>query len=317
MRTTLGGGASIYYSAPGNNKMMYNGNFETQVQYKLAPKLTLTFSDTTQYLPQPAYQLAGGSTQYNQAYIYENAKIDLAANIAPKLTAVTSYDFMMFWYTESSANQTQGYITQTASESLQYLLLPKTTLILEGRIAPTTYFVSGQYSIASYALAGVNQTFNPRLRMTAHAGAEYVANENAISGSTNQFMPFFDSKLSYNFGPASTLAWDVRYGTESSGLANTNMSPTFRTGLAATHALTSRILLNLSVYYINNQYTNQSPSPDYSKNTVQVNFDVLYKINRFLSLEAGYSFSDVSSPTQATANDYSRQVIFLGAAVAL
>ena len=315
IKTLLGGGASIYYNEPGN-KILYNGNFNTELEYKLAPKLLLKFSDTTQYLPQPAFQLAGGSTTYNQGYIYEDAKIELAAQVAPKFSAVTSYDLMGFYYMQSEANKTQGYITQTLSESLQHLLLPKTTLVLEARVAPTTYYVSGQYSVASYLVAGVNQTINPRLRFTARAGGEYVTNKNAASGNSSSAMPFWESKLSYNFGPASTLAWDVHYGTESAGLVNVNMSQTFRTGLSAMHALTPRVALNLSIYYINNQYDQPAPASNYSKNTGQINFDVSYQVNRYLSMQIGYSYSDVVSWDQSGL-DYNRQVVYVGGAVAL
>ena len=315
VKTLLGGGASIYYNEPGN-KILYNANFSTEAEYKLAPKLLIRISDTTQYLPQPAYQLVGGSTQYNSAYIYEDAKIELAAQVTPKLSAVSAYDLLAFYYMESAANKTQGYVTQTLSESIQHLLLPKTTLIVEGRIAPTTYYVNGQYSMASYLLGGVNQTFNPRLRFTARAGGEYITNQNAVSGSSSSILPFLETKLIYNFGPASTLAWDLRYGTESSGLANVNMSQTFRTGLTAMHALTPRIAINLSLYYINNQYDQPAPASNYSKNTGQLNFDVMYKLNRYLSVELGYSYSQVASWDQ-TGIDYNRQVIFVGGAIAL
>jgi len=315
IKTLLGGGASIYYSEPGNN-MLYTGNFNLDLQYKLAPRLQLTFSNTTQYLPQPSYGLVGGNTQYNSAYIYENAKIDLAVQISPKFSAITSYDFMEFYYLQQAANSTQGYIQQTLSESIQHLFLPKTTLVLEARLSPTTYNTSGQYSVASYLLVGVNQTFNPRLKFTMRTGGEYVTNQNPISGASTQILPFWESRLTYNFGPASSLSWDARFGTESAGMANTNMSPTFRTGFSIMHALTARIALNMGLYYINNRYQQQAPAANYSKNTGEFTFGAMYKINRYMSLELGYSFSDVISQGQSGL-DYNRQTFYAGAAFAL
>ena len=205
VKTLVGGGASVYYNEPGNN-ILYNGNFNIELQYKLAPRLLFTFSNTTQYLPQPAFQLVGGSTQYNSAYIYQNSKIDLAVQVAPKLSAVTSYDFLAFYYMQSEANKTQGYVTQTLSESLQHLILPKTTLIVEGRVAPTAYYVNNQSSMASYLLLGANQTFNPRLRLTVRTGAQYLTNQNPISGSSTSILPASPSTSACTSSTTSTAS---------------------------------------------------------------------------------------------------------------
>ena len=82
------------------------------------------------------------------------------------------------------------------------------------------------------------------------------------------------------------------------------------------HALTPRVALNLSIYYINNQYDQPAPASNYSKNTGQINFDVSYQVNRYLSMQIGYSYSDVVSWDQSGL-DYNRQVVYVGGAVAL
>ena len=82
------------------------------------------------------------------------------------------------------------------------------------------------------------------------------------------------------------------------------------------HALTARIALNMGLYYINNRYQQQAPAANYSKNTGEFTFGAMYKINRYMSLELGYSFSDVISQGQSGL-DYNRQTFYAGAAFAL
>ena len=311
----LSGGISYYYSRPGD-KQEYNGSFSFNLEYKVAPRILFHLTNLSQYLPQPSYALVGGSSQYSYDYIYQNTKIDVSAQVSPKLSAVTAYNFLSFYYLKPTVNETQGYITQTVSESLQFLMQPKTTLVLELRAGPTSYFVEGQSSFAEYLLVGINQTFSPRLKLTMRGGAEYITNQNPISGESSNLGPFFESHLSYNFGPASTLTWDIRYGTESAGVANINQSQTFRTGLSAVHAFTPRIALSLGINYTNNNYQQEYPTPDYTRNTTDVSLGARFQINRQLSVELGYSYTTVFSQ-EAPGLDYTRQVIFVGGAFAL
>lgn len=311
----LGGGISYYFSRPGK-KQEYNGNVNFNLQYKVAPRIQLSISSMTQYLPQPSYSLVGGSTQYSYDYIYENTKIDIALQVSPKLSAVTSYSFLSFYYLQQTVNETQGYFTQTVAESLQFLLLPKSTVILEARAGPTSYFVAGQSSFDEYLLVGLNQVFNPRLKLTMRGGGEYTTNQNPISGQSTSLGPFFESHLSYNFGPASTLTWDVRYGTEASGVASVNQSLTFRTGLSAAHAFTPRLSMNMAVFITNSNYQQPAPSPAYSRNTGEFSLGGRFQINRQVAVELGYSYTSVVSKEQPS-YDYTRQVIFIGGAFAL
>ena len=167
-------------------------------------------------------------------------------------------------------------------------------------------------SFGNFALVGFDQIFNPRFKWTARLGCEQRFNQNPVDGNSTYFGPYMETNLSYQFGPASTLFWTARYGTEPSGLTNVTQRQTFRTGLTVSHAFTPRISGNLGLNF-EEDYFNQSGVINTSNQTIaDISAGLNFKINRHISLSAGYQFTDVLAPQNVTMA-YTRNVAFVGA----
>jgi len=121
-----------------------------------------------------------------------------------------------------------------------------------------------------------------------------------------------ESTLNYQFGPASTIYWNMRYGTEASGLTDVSQRQTFRTGFGINHALTSRLTANFSANYQCNYYNQSDVIPSFVENIIDFSAGLRFALNRFASLEAGYQFTIDIAPN-AIEREYSRNVVFVGA----
>ncbi len=312
LSTSLGGGVTYYYTRPGD-KVDFNGQFSLNATYLATPKLTLSIGTTTAYLSQPDTNIIGGTNRVDGDYIYTNTNIDAAYQWTEKFSTVTGYQFYANYYMEQALNDTQSFLSQTIRQSFRWLLLPKTTVLLEYRANPIVYTGgAGLNSFGNFALFGVDQIFNPRFKWTGRLGVEQRFNQNPVDGNSIYFGPYGESNLSYQFGPASTVAWSARYGTEPSGLTNVTQRQTFRTGIAVNHGFTPRISANLGFNFEVDYYDQSGVINSFYETIFDVTAGVNFKVNRHLSLSAGYQFVSVYAP-QNIAFEYNRNVCFVGA----
>ncbi len=309
--TSLGAGATYYYTRPGK-KMDYNGQFSLSAVYRATPRLTLSIDTTTAYMAQPDTNIIGGTNQVNGDYINSNTSLDATYQWAEKFSTVTGYQIYANYYLEQELNDTQSFISQTIHQSARWLLLPKTTVLVEYRANSIVYpGGEGINSFGNFALFGWDQIFNPRLKWTARLGVEQRFNQNPVDGNSIYFGPFGESALTYQFRQASTLAWNARYGTEPSGITDVSQRQTFRTGLTVTHAFTPRISGNLGLGFEVDYFDQANVISAFTETIVDVSAGLTFKVNRHISLSAGYQFVTVYAPENIS-YEYTRNVAFGG-----
>jgi hypothetical protein len=312
LTASLGGGVTYYYTRPGD-QIDFNGQFALSAVYLATPRLTVTMNTTTAYLSQPDTNIIGGTNRVNGDYIYSNTSIEGAYQWSEKFSTVTGYNGYANYYLEQELNDTQSFWSSTFKQSFRWLLLPKTTVVAEYRANPIIYTGGADLnSFGNFALVGFDQVFNPRFKWTARLGVEQRFNQNPVDGNSIYFGPYGESNLSYQFGPASTLSWNARYGTEPSGLTNVTQRQTFRTGLAVNHGFTPRISANLGFNFEVDYFDQSGVVAPFTETTFDVMLNVNFKVTRHVSLSAGYQYVNVMAP-QNIQFEYARNVAFIGA----
>lgn len=312
LTASLGGGVTYYYTRPGD-KIDFNGQFSFNAIYLATPRLTISASSTIAYMAQPDTNLMGSSNRVNGDYIYASTAIDGAYQWSEKFSTVTGYNSYANYYLEQELNNTQSFYSPTIKQSFHWLLLPKTTVVAEYRANPTIYTGGAKLnSFGNFALVGFDQAFNPRFKWTARFGLEQRFNQNPVDGNSIYFGPYLESNLSYQFGPASTLSWNARYGTEPSGLTNVTQAQTFRTGLAVNHGFTPRLSANLGFNFEVDYYDQSGVIDTFTETIFDVSLNVNFKVTRHVSLSAGYQFVDVMAPENIQF-EYTRNIAFVGA----
>jgi len=308
---SLGGGITYYYTRPGD-KVDYNGSFSLNANYAATSRLNLSINTTTAYLAQPDVTIVGGTNRENGDYLYSNTTLQGAYQWTQIFSTVTSYNITPFYYIDDNLNSNQGRIEQTIGQSFRWLWKPKTTLVAEYRFNPITYYDVDLNQMGNYFLLGFDQVFNPRFTWNVRGGAQVNFNQNPTDGASTYVGPFMESILNYQFLPASKLSWNMRYGTEASGLNYVTQRQTFRTGLYVSHAFTPRISATLGFNYQNNYYDQSNVISSFTENIFDLATGVTFKINRLVSLQAGYQFTVDLAPDQED-REYTRNIVFAGA----
>lgn len=311
LASSLGGGVTYYYSRPGD-KIDWTGSFALSATYLATPRLALSIATNTAYLSQPDLTIAGGTNRQDGDYLYSNTSLAATYQWSDIISTVTGYNLTVFYYIDENLNDNQGRISQTVSQSINWLWKPKTTLLAEYRINPVTYFQADLDQLGNFFLLGFDQIFNPKAFWNFRAGAQLNFNNNQTDGSSIYIGPYMESTLRYQFGPASSLAWNMRYGTEASGLNDVTQRQTFRTGITLSHAFTPRLAANLGFNYQCNYYDQANVINTFFENIIDVSVGLTFKINRTISLQAGYQYIIDIAP-EAIEREYNRNVAFVGA----
>lgn len=314
LSSSLGGGLTYYYTRPGD-KTDFNGSFALNATYLATPRLTLSASTNTAYLSQPDISIIGGTNRQDGDYLYSNTSLGAAYQWTEIISTVTSYNLTAFYYLDENLNDNQGRIEQTVSQSIRWLWKPKTTLVGEYRINPVTYFDADLNQLGNFFLVGFDQVFNPRAFWNLRIGAQVNFNNNPVDGQSTYVGPYFENTFAYNLGPASTISWNMRYGTEASGINDVTQRQTFRTGLVLTHAFTARLSGTFGLNYQCNYYDQSGVISSFFENIVDASVGLSFKVNRFVSLQTGYQFIIDIAPSY-TGREYNRNVVFVGANLA-
>jgi hypothetical protein len=314
LETSTSAGLTYYYSVP-DYQLEANASFAAILEYRLSQRATISLITSTSFLPQPDLATPGLSNQYNESFVYSTTTLGFNYLWSQKVATETKYNFTPVYYLEDAYNDIQGRVEQTLSQSVQWLLNPKSKVLLEYRANPVLYYSAPLDNFGQFALLGWDQTLNPRSKVNVRLGAEQRFYDSENNNRT-YIGPFGELIGTYQYQKFSTLNLNLRYGTEASGIGGSATRDTFRIGFGAVHGITPKLSFNASVNYQNNYYNEFDKNvnyPDFSENVIQFSFGANFKINEKLSLEAGYSYTNDSAPGFiADALAYERNIAFVG-----
>jgi hypothetical protein len=312
LKAAINGGVTYYYTRPGN-KFDYTGGINLSGIYQLTPRLTISLSTNTAYLAQPDLSIPGGTNRQNGDYLYSSTTIAGAYQWSEKFSTETKYNITPFLYVEQSLNESQGRIEQTIGQSFKWLVLPKTTAVIEYRANPVTYYSAPLNNFGQFALLGVDQIFNPKTKISARGGVEF---RTYSSENNNPYYigPYAELNGMYQYQKFSSIGLNLRYGTEASGLGGSATRQTFRIGLNVVQGITPKLSFNLGMNYQNNFYNEfdrNEDASDFYENIIEFTAGANFKITKTLTLQGGYAYTIDMAPASEQLS-YQRNVAFVG-----
>ena len=350
MDLLAGGGINYYFDHPDGRYYDPIIYLNLSAAYKVTERLTLNFSTSTAYQSQP--ELGTALSAINRLGNYFRSENLLSAHyrLSHRWSSVTGYSLRALEY-ESSAASGHDRLEQDFSEQLRYLWFPTTTVSGEYRFtlngSQNAQGAQGAQggSTTQSLIAGVEQSFSPRLKAGLRSGVQFRSSGNnggqTSSGNNGgQTSPYLETSLQYNLeslartatrgSGASTytstyIIWTSRYSIEESDLQRASGRETFRTNLRLNYAMTARISASLGLTYSNgdNGTSNQISSSSLGGSPTETTFDITpsvrYAITQHCAVNVGYRYTDVTRGSGAAAlapfqsvGSYTRNRYFAG-----
>lgn len=307
-RTSYAFGASYspryYTDAPdGVEDFQNSANVNFSVQHKVNPRLQLNDNFYFAYEFQPNFEIGASAARRTDAYLYGSNSFSVSYSFNRRFSSVTGYAITGIDY-QDDAQAGQNYLAHLFSEELRYAFSKVDTLALTYRFGIGNYDNGfGDYT-SHYILTGLDHSFSRKTFGSFRVGAEIRDRDNG-SDSAN---PYFEGSLSHTVAKHTAFRWYGRYGYDDSDISGTTEHSAFRTGLSLQQQFNSRLAGNLGVNYVHDKYDYVNSSSDDDIIGLTVGLD--YQLYRNLVLNAGYTFTTVSSDNQAS--EYDRQTVSLG-----
>ena len=324
-------GASYYFDRDGRDYDV-NGGLTVRATYKLTPRAFLTVSSYNAYVSQGDYgasNLTGFNTVLGNAgrtsadrngdYFYTTDGIGLTYQLTPRISLVTGGQFVAFAFEDEPYTTVQNRIELYFSEEIRYQLTRQLTLAGDYRFGYIDYFSVNSDSYTHFVLGGVDYVFNPRLRASGRAGAEFRQYPDAGSNA-DETSPYAEATINYSAGRRTNISFVARYSIEEGDLStDVTKSDTVRVGVNIDHQITPRISVYGGFYFTHGYYSTpfrtdlalQTYAPNnFNEETYDVSVGARYAISRNLALEVGYTHTTVSS--EVDVREYDRNRYFGG-----
>jgi hypothetical protein len=294
--------AMIYHADdPVGAEFEPNLNLNFSLNHKASPRLGLTLLAYLVYQAEPDFSIAQGTNRRSGNYFSTQDKFTAAYLWTPRFSTATSYSFSAVRYDHSAVGFFEDRIENTLGNEFRFLVWPTTTAVAEYRFGVVSYQHDIERdSTTQFILAGFDHSFNPRFSASFRGGAEFRDYEN--NGQQNA--PYFETTVNYALGKDTSLQWTNRYSIEEGEVTLNQSRKTFRTGLQIKYNLISRVATTLGAYYQNDDYLESkssigtgapSKSPPFSEQSFDLALSLRYSLTRYLGLEAGYNYTNVSS----------------------
>jgi hypothetical protein len=294
-----------------NNDYDLANHLSLSLTHKATPRLTLSMATYLSYQSEPDFTQDQGLNRRTGNFFLTHDNFSAAYQWMPRFSTRTSYSLAAVNYGDSAGGEFQDRFDNSLGNQFRYLLLPSTSLVADYRFQFVTYIHdTSRDSTTQVILGGLDHKFDPRLNASLRGGAQFRDYDQGGSRSS----PYFEGSLYYTVGKQTNISWTNRYSLEESDIEARQSRTTFRTGLVATHSFTPRIKSSLSAHYAHSEYQSPSSLPgsgtDLTGDTFDLGLALRYSVTRYLGVEVGYDFTDVSS--DSAFRDYSRNRYWVG-----
>ena len=325
-----GGGLTYYFDRDddtfgGDNvdDYDYNAFIGFNITHKATPRLTLAAGVYAAYQSQADFATLNRTdlsiSRQSRDFFYSSNRFSIGYLWTPRFSTVTSYTLGILAYDNELVSFFEDRFEHTIGNEFRFLVLPTTTAVAEYRFGIVDYTDFDERSSTShFLLAGVDHTFNPRLKGSIRGGLEFRQfdddddnDELDFNDDSDRTHPYGEATVTYAVGERTSLTWFNRYSLEQPDVADAFSRSTYRTALSLRHNITARILLAASGAYQHDEIDGNIAIEGFDEDAFDISLSLRYAINRNFSLDAGYQHTEVLSD-DALFRSFSRNRYYAG-----
>lgn len=295
--------------ADGGEDLYYLGRVAFNIEHQFSRRLTVTDNLYVTYDSEPDYGVGASTGRRSGQYVYAYNNLSLGYAWSERVATTTGYTVDGIKYTDDDdLSSMEDRIAHTFSQEVSYALNRRTKLVAEYRFRITDYenpaadLANPDYT-SHFLLAGVDQEWSERLTSSLRAGAEIYE-----SDRTSETAPYVEGALSYQLSRRTVARWYAQAGFDAGELGGFDSRYSYRTGVTATHAFSDKLSGSAGLHYVHSEY--KGGTGDASDDEVNAAVGMSYNFWNNLSLDAGYSFTTISSDTEF--GDYDRHRVNVG-----
>jgi hypothetical protein len=316
-----------YFEDRSNNEIDHAFIFNGVLSHTFTPRYQVDIRDNFVVAQESDLTVAGTPLRSDGDNIRNLATINFTAGLTETISGVFGYANTFVDYDQEGVGSFSSLLDRLEhlfSATARWQMAPATT-ILGGYQYGMTDFTSDDAlapgvasntrdSRSHFIFGGVEHSFTPQLGAALRAGVQLIDFPNDPAGSDGS-TPYVDGSVTWTYNPGSYLLGGVRHqrnvtdvATVSLGAPTTDAETTVIYG-AVNHQLTAALTGSLIGQYQFSTFQNGG-ADGFNEDFFSVGINLAYRINQFLSAEAGYNFDLLDS--EVIGRDFDRNRVYLG-----
>jgi len=287
----------VYWEKRDDDHWDFNHDVDFVFNHSFSPRLSLSLTDTLRRGEQP--ELVDGDLVVREEddFYYNLAVLGLGYIIAPQTRVDVEGRNTLLRYDDSVTSANEDYIIWAGGLTLRQRVMPKTTVLGQGRYEDVSYDGADRGSKSVYLALGAEQNFSPNLLGSARGGYQRkMFNDDDLSSESS---PYGDLSVTFLPSPATRLTGGAKYSLFEANIYPYASQKQAQMYLSLAYDVTARLAWYLTGSYTYSDYDQDTAvdvtTRDGVENIYQASTRATYKLNRNNWLEAGYQFVDFDS----------------------
>ena len=279
--------------------------------HAFSDRFNLDLRDDGGYHNDPSLQDSLGGVLREGAYYSNIATAEFTAQWTPLFGTVTSYSNNFIRYENSTIGDSQDSDENTVSQDFRFAFWPTVTFAVGAIYDNITYQSTGRGFSNYTGNVGLDYQALPSLSLGFRVGGSITEVDEDNSSSES---PYASANINWQLGEKSRLIASYVHSVTPTDVIFAQGQESDRFTANFLYNITENITTHFEGIYTHNEFTDLllqgSGSGNFSEDVIGIDTGVTYHYNHYLDFEAGYIFSDVSSPDAF--RDYTRNEIYVG-----
>ena len=290
--------AKYYWDRPGSDDWDFNHNFNFRFVHDFNERLSLELRDQFVYSQSPQVGTGNQIVRYLGDGYINNSSAAVTYAWTTQFSTITEYHNTFNDYDDARVNYDNNYFRNGVSQDFRYAFLDTTTGVLNFTYDNYDYGYSHWRTYDSYILTvGADHYLMPTWLVSGRFGAQMVDYDS--DNISSSITPYVMLRSAWFYLPKSSfeLSYTMQNGiTDNANYAN-SWSNMINIGII--HYWTPKFHTDAGLLLNFNQFdgaeTFYGTGQDMHETTIQTYFRAGYEITNWLSVEAGYQYTTVSS----------------------
>jgi hypothetical protein len=299
----------VYYPDRDGRDYDLNHEFVGRVTHSFSSRLNLDLREQFRYSNEPAIFDSAALVRRSGEYIYNVASIQGDIQWTPKFGTTSAYTNTYTDYIDDLLSETNDRMSHNFDQDFRYLILPTTTLVFAGGYFYNDYENVSRDSQAITASVGVDHSFSPQFTGGIRLGGQYV---DLLQGGGDNIAPYGSLFANYQLGARSSIEFNYSHSFQPTDATNFYGQEADVITLAGRYQFTPKFSTKLQAIYTHGNYVSEYTlmGESFQEDVLAFDLGFNFKLNNYLDLEAGYTFTSVMS--DFAVREYDRNRVYIG-----
>jgi hypothetical protein len=301
---------TYFYDRPGN-KFDSAHEFVGRVNQSFSSRFNLDARERFRYSQEPQLFDSASTLFRNGNYINNTASLQFNAQWTPKFGTVTTYTNDFFKYEDNNIAFVDNRDVNTVAQDFRFLVLPTLTVVANVTFEDVSY----EKILRSYDNfildGGADWSATPQLTIGGRIGATLTDLGNGGGLSTS---PYALLSANWTLGARSLLDASYTHSVSQTDIGTAFAQESDTITLGFKYQVTPRFATHVQGIYSHGNYVSSlllpGSSGPFTEDVVAAELNGTYKYNEYVSFEAGYNYTIVSSGISS--RDYDRNRVYVG-----